>query len=341
MSTNPSITPIDKAQIKQVLSHYQQPSWKRAAWQLLNTLLPYFILWYLMVLSLQVSYLLTLGLAILAAGFMVRTFIIFHDAGHGSFFPTRRANDLVGILTGILTFTPYHQWRHDHAVHHATAGDLDRRGTGDVTTLTVDEYLAMPWWKQAGYRIMRNPLVLFTIGAFLVFAIFHRFPSPGAGRRERNSVIYTDLALIGLSAGMILWIGWQAFLLIIIPVLFFAASAGVWLFYVQHNFEGSYWVRHEQWDFFQVGLRGSSYYQLPAILQWFSGNIGFHHIHHLNARIPNYLLPKCYLENPFLQVKPLTIPSSLRSLRLRFWDEQSQRMVGYEALKSRRSLTQP
>jgi omega-6 fatty acid desaturase (delta-12 desaturase) len=287
-----------------------------------------------MILSLKVSYLLTLALAVLAAGFMVRAFIIFHDCGHYAFFKSHRANDVVGILTGILAFTPYYHWRHDHAIHHATAGDLDRRGTGDVTTLTVQEYLAAPWWKRLGYRIMRHPLILFTIGAFLVFAVFHRFPRPGTGRRERNSVLWTDLALVGLITGMMSLIGWQAFLLIFVPVLMIAASVGVWLFYVQHNFEGTYWVRHDKWDFTLASLRGSSFYKLPAVLQWFTGNIGFHHIHHLNARIPNYLLPKCHSENPVFHVRPLTLFSSMRCLSLRLWDEQSGRMVGFSELKS-------
>lgn len=333
METQPENLTIDKTRLHAMLAPYAQPSLWGSIWQLVNTLVPYFVLWYLMVLSLKVSYLLTLPLAVLAAGFMVRAFIIFHDCGHGSFFKSRRANDAVGIITGILAFTPYYYWRHDHAIHHATAGDLDRRGTGDVTTLTVQEYLDMPWWKRLGYRIMRNPLILFTIGAFLVFAVFHRFPRPGSGRREVSSVIWTNLALAGLIAGTIALIGWQAFLLIAVPVLMMAASAGVWLFYVQHNFEGTYWVRHNRWDFFRAGLHGSSFYQLPGILQWFTGNIGFHHIHHLNSRIPNYLLPKCHRENPVFHVRPLTILTSLRSLRLRLWDEKTGRMVGFDALK--------
>jgi omega-6 fatty acid desaturase (delta-12 desaturase) len=180
---------------------------------------------------------------------------------------------------------------------------------------------------------MRNPLIMFTIGSFLVFSIFHRFPRPGTGLRERRSVLLTDLALAGLIAGLIYLIGWQAYLLIQVPVLLVATSCGVWLFYVQHNFEGTYWDRHEGWDFFKAGLNGSSFYKLPAILQWFSGNIGFHHIHHLNSRIPNYYLPKCHRDNPVFQVQPLTLLTSLRSLRLRLWDERNRCLVGFEALK--------
>lgn len=324
---------LDRAALRAILARYQQPDLWRSLWQLANSLIPYIVLWYLMVLSLKVSYFLTLPLAVLAAGFMIRLFIIFHDCGHGSFFQSRRANELVGNLTGLLTFTPYEHWRHDHAIHHATAGDLDRRGVGDVKTLTVQEFLQLPRWKRIGYRIMRHPLIMFTIGSFLVFTVFHRFPRPGSGLRERRSVLFTDLALAGLIAGLIYLIGWQAYLLIQVPVMLVATSCGVWLFYVQHNFEDTYWDRHERWDFFKAGLNGSSFYKLPAILQWFSGNIGFHHIHHLNSRIPNYYLPKCHRENPVLHVQPLTLLTSLRSLRLRLWDERARRLVGFEALK--------
>jgi omega-6 fatty acid desaturase (delta-12 desaturase) len=328
----------DNARLRELLKRYQRPETWRSLWQLANTLIPYFLLWYLMVLSLEVSYLLTLGLAALAAGFMMRTFIIFHDCGHGAFFTSRRANDTVGFLTGILTFTPYHLWRHGHAIHHATAGDLDRREVGGVLNpYTIQEYQALPLRRRVIYRIFRHPLVMFTIGAFLVFAVSHRFHNRDSGRRERLSVYYTNLALAALIAGMSFLIGWQAYLMIQIPVLVIGSSVGVWLFYVQHNFDGTYWERHGQWDFFKTGLHGSSFYKLPAILQWFSGNIGFHHIHHLNARIPNDLLPKCHRENPALHVRPLTILGSLRSLRLHLWDEEQRQMVGFEALKRMRT----
>jgi omega-6 fatty acid desaturase (delta-12 desaturase) len=333
MNETGSLSATDRTRLRELLGRYQQPSAWRSLWQLANSIVPYCLLWYLMVLSLEVSYLLTLALAVLAAGFMMRIFIIFHDCGHGSFFSSRRANQITGFLTGILTLTPYEHWRHDHAIHHATAGDLDRRGVGDVQTLTVKEFQNLPAWRRWIYRIVRQPLIMFTVGSFLVFTIAHRFSRPGTGRRERTSVHVTNLALAGLIVGLIALIGWRAYLLIQVPLLAVAASVGVWLFYVQHNFEGTYWVRHERWDFIEAGLRGSSFYQLPRVLQWFSGNIGFHHIHHLNARIPNYQLPKCYRENPILQVRPLTLLSSLRSLRLRLWDEETQRMVGFDALK--------
>jgi omega-6 fatty acid desaturase (delta-12 desaturase) len=333
MDPKPETPRINPIELTQILKSYQQPDAWRSVWQLANTLMPNLLLLVLMYYSLQVSYLLTLALSIPTAGFMARTFIIFHDCGHGSFFKSRKANEITGIVCGILTITPYHYWRHSHAIHHATAGDLDRRGTGDVMTLTVQEYQSLSPTRQWYYRFVRHPLVMFTFGAFLVFTVGHRFYKPGTGKRERWSVHYTNLILFVLIAGLIYLIGWKAYLMIHIPVLFFMCSAGVWLFYVQHNFEGTYWERHDKWDYFTAGLQGSSFYKLPAVLQWFTGNIGFHHIHHLNSRIPNYYLPKCHRENPVFHVRPLTLRSSLRSLRLRLWDEKNRRMVGFEALK--------
>lgn len=333
MNTTPPQPTTDKKRLLAAVARYQRADLRHSIWQLANSLGPYLALWYLMFLSLRVSYLLTLLLALPTAGFMVRIFIIFHDCGHGSFFKSRQANDIVGIITGVLTFTPYYRWRHDHAIHHATAGDLDRRGVGDVPTLTVREYLALPGWRRFIYRFWRHPLILFTIGSFVMFTVIQRLPAPGGGRREQWSVHATNLALAGLISLLIYLMGWQAYLLIQIPVLLIAAAAGVWLFYVQHNFEGTYWQHHEQWDFVTAALHGSSFYRLPIVLQWFTGNIGFHHIHHLGPRIPNYFLAKCYRENPILHVKPLTLLSSLRSLHLRLWNEETNQIVGFGTLK--------
>lgn len=327
-------TPPERKRIQPILARYQQPDTRRSIWQLINSLTPYVFLWYLMVLSLRVSYLLTLLLAVLAAGFLVRTFIIFHDCCHGSFFRSRTANDVAGVITGLLAFTPYYRWRHDHAIHHATAGDLDRRGVGDVQTLTVSEYLALPRFQRFIYSFWRHPLILLTIGPFVMFTIIQRFPAPGGGKRERISTHATNLALAGIIAGTIALVGLKTYLLVQTPIMVIAATAGVWLFYVQHNYEGTYWERHDKWDYVTAALYGSSFYQLPAVLQWFSGNIGFHHIHHLGPRIPNYLLAKCYGENPIFHVKPLTIRGSLRSLHLRLWSEEAGKMVGFDALKS-------
>jgi omega-6 fatty acid desaturase (delta-12 desaturase) len=320
---------------QQAVAAYQYSDWRRSVWQVVNTLVPYFVLWYVMLRSLEVSYWLTLGLSIIAAGFLMRAFIIFHDCGHGSFFRSRRANDAVGILTGILTFTPYYQWRHDHAVHHASAGDLDRRGVGDVWTLTVQEYLDSPAWKRMAYRLFRYPPVMVGLGPFFSFVISQRFARAGAAKRERHSVYWTNLALLGILVLMGVTIGLKAYVLIQVPVMVFAGAAGVWMFYVQHQFEGVYWERHDNWNYASAALEGSSFYQLPRVLQWFTGNIGFHHIHHLSPRIPNYNLEGCYRENPmFQEVKPITLRTSLKSLRLRLWDEEGHRLVGFGHLKT-------
>jgi omega-6 fatty acid desaturase (delta-12 desaturase) len=325
------------ARWQSVIAHYAVPDRWRSLWQIVNSVVPFIALWALMVYSLRFGYWLTLLLAFPTAGFMVRTFIIFHDCCHGSFFKSRRGNAIVGSALGVLTLTPFDHWQHSHAVHHATAGDLDRRGTGDVLTLTLKEYLALPWYKKLGYRIMRNPLILFTIGSFLVFVVTHRFASPKSGSREKASVLWNDLALAVLVTLLCWLVGWQAFLLVEVPILFIACSAGVWLFYVQHNFDQTYWERHEKWEFFKAGMSGSSFYQLPAVLNWFTGNIGFHHIHHLGPRIPNYKLPQAYKENPIFHVRPLTIPLSLKSLGYLLWDEERKMLVGFNVLRNYRS----
>jgi|WetSurMetagenome_2_1015567.scaffolds.fasta_scaffold34865_2 acyl-lipid omega-6 desaturase (Delta-12 desaturase) len=322
---------------REIVSRYARPDLRRSIWMMVNTLLPYIALWAIMLYSVHISYWLTLVLAFPTAGFMVRTFIIFHDCGHGSFFKSRRANDVVGFITGVLNFTPYYKWRRDHALHHATASDLDGRGVGDVKTMTVEEYLAAPWWKKAAYRIFRNPLVMFTIGSFLVFAVVARIPGKNDRGRELHSVWWTNLALVVMITALCLLVGWRTYLLVQLPVLFLGTSVGVWLFYVQHNFDPTYWERHNKWEFVKAGFEGSSYYKMPAVLQWFSGNIGFHHIHHLSPKIPNYKLPECYQENLPLHVPPMTVRASLSSLFMRLYDEKNKKMVGWSGLKKYRS----
>ena len=258
---------------KEVVIKYQRPALRRGLWQLINTLVPYAALWYLMYLSLGVSYWLTAVLALVAAGLFVRVFIIFHDCGHGSFFRSRKANDILGFITGVLSFTPYYHWRWQHALHHASAGDLDRRGTGDVWTLTVQEYLEASRWRRFAYRLARNPLVLFALAPLFLFLVKQRVPSRKAGRRERNSVYLTNIALVALATGMAGLFGLRTYLLLQLGVLAGAGAAGVWLFYVQHQFEGVYWERGDEWDYATAALKGSSFYKLPKVLQWFSGNI--------------------------------------------------------------------
>jgi len=339
MNNDSSITERDRqadsVAWKRIVARYQKPSIGRGVWQIANTLVPYAALWYLMYLSLAISWWLTLTLAVLAGAIMVRVFIIFHDCGHGSFFKSATANHVLGAITGVLTFTPYYHWRWEHAVHHSSAGDLDRRGIGDVWTLTVQEYLEASRWKRFAYRLARNPVVLFVLAPLFLFLLKHRVPSFKARRRERYSVYWTNLAVGVIAAGLIWGFGLQAYLIIQLTVLMIAGSAGVWLFYVQHQFEGVYWERAGAWDYASAALQGSSFYKLPKVLQWFSGNIGFHHIHHLSPRIPNYHLEKCHQAEPLFQtVKPVTLFSSFKSFTFRLWDEQRRQLVGYRHLRT-------
>lgn len=322
-----------------IVSKYAYPETWRSVWQVVNSLIPFLAGWYLMYRSLEIGYWLTLMLAVPTAGFFVRLFIIFHDCCHGSFFSTKTANDRLGLVLGAIVLTPFYQWKHSHAIHHATAGDLDRRGIGDVYTMTVDEYLASPWYKKIGYRIMRSPTILFTIGAVIVFVFTHRFWEKNAGKRERSSVVWTNIAIAAVVGWLIIEFGWAAFLLVEIPILLIACGSGVWLFYVQHNFDPTYWERHAEWEFFNAGMDGSSFYKLPKLLQWFTGNIGFHHIHHLSPRIPNYKLEECHNENPEFQIEPLTLGRSLKALFFRLWDENEKMLVGWDAIKRYRTQT--
>lgn len=331
-----STSGADAARWKKIVAKYQQPSAARASWQIVNTLVPYALLWFLMYHTLSVSWWLTVPLAILAGAFLVRAFIIFHDCGHGSFFRSRAVNDFWGFICGLLTFTPYYHWRWEHSLHHATSGDLDRRGTGDVWTMTVQEYLESSRWKRFAYRLARNPFVLFVLAPLFIFGFNHRVPKPKASRRERSSVYWMNLAILGVAIAMTAIFGLREYLLIQLTALMVAGSTGVWLFYVQHQFEGTYWERRDEWDYATAALHGSSFYKLPKVLQWFSGNIGFHHIHHLSPRIPNYNLEKCHNADPlFQQIKPVTLFTSFKSLTFRLWDEQRRKLVGFRDLRVR------
>ncbi len=332
----PSLTARPKLNWQKIVAKYQTPDLRQSLWQVANSFLPYVGVWYLMYLSLRVSYWLTLALAVLAAGFLTRLFIILHDCGHGSFFKSQKANDFLGSVCGMFTFTPYFQWRHNHALHHATAGDLDRRVSWDLPmTLTVKEYLQLPRWKQVAYRLYRHPLALFGLIPLALFIVGQRLVSAKSGKRERFSVHLTNLAILATGLTLSWAIGFRAYLLVQLPIMFAAATIGVWLFYIQHQFEDTYWAPNEEWDYTLAALKGSSYYKLPRVLQWFTGNIGLHHIHHLSARIPNYALQKCHDDNPmFQQVNTITLLTSLKSLSLRLWDEERQKLVSFGHLKS-------
>jgi len=318
----------------EIVSKYNFSDPFKSWWQVINSVVPYLLLWAAMIWSLEVSYFLTLFLSVFAAGFLVRIFIIFHDCGHGSFFKSQRLNRLAGIITGLMAFTPYDKWHHDHKEHHATVGNLDKRGIGDVRTLTIGEFLARSKWNRFRYRIYRHPIFLFGIAPALVFVLQNRLTKKYMNSQERLNLHLTNLILV-LAIILSMWaIGWKAYLMIQIPVLYISAVNGLWLFYIQHQYENVVWTRSNKWNYKDIALDGSSYFKLPKILQWFTGNIGFHHIHHLSPRIPNYKLPKCFKENPiFQEVKPITFWSSLRSLRLRLWDEKANKLVGFKVLR--------
>lgn len=319
----------------QVIKRYNFPDPWVSWWQVVNSVVPYILMWILMYYSLEISYWLTLLLSVPAAGFLVRIFIIFHDCGHGSFFKSERTNRWVGIILGALVFTPYHRWHRDHKIHHSTVGNLDDRGIGDVYTITVDEYLALSRWKRFGYRFYRSPFFLMGLAPMLLFLVQFRIPKSYMTWKEKMYVHLTTLGIAVLILAIILVIGWKAYLLIQLPVIYLATVHGVWLFYVQHQYEDVKWVRKGEWDYKTIALQGSSFFKLPFLLRWFTGNIGYHHIHHLSPMIPNYKLPKCHDENPMFQdVKPITFFSSLRTLRMRLWDEKNQRLVGFRDLKT-------
>ena len=327
--------PYEQASVlREDVARYQNPSTSKAVWQILNSVGPYVLLWIAMVYALTVSYWLMLPLALLAAGFLVRIFIIFHDCGHASFFRSKRANQLMGTMAAFLNLTPYLHWRWQHALHHGTAGDLDRRGSGDIWTLTVEEYLESTRWRRLAYRLARNPFVLFIAAPLYVFVVHNRFAAASASARERTSVRRTNVALLLATLLMSAVIGLKAFLMIQLTVLVFSGASGLWLFYVQHQFEGAYWSRGDQWNYTAAALQGSSFYKLPKLLQWFTGNIGFHHIHHLNPRIANYHLEQCHDANVhFTRIKPVTLLASFKSLTFRLWDERRQQFVGFRHLR--------
>jgi omega-6 fatty acid desaturase (delta-12 desaturase) len=327
-----------------MLAPYRKPEAWRSIFQLANTLLPFAVLWALALWSLDVSYWLTLALTIPAAMLLVRLFMFQHDCGHMSFFRSQRACNAVGSVLGVLTLVPYAYWRKTHAIHHANSGNLEMRGFGDIDTLTVREYLSRSWFQRAFYRVYRNPLILLTIGPFQQFVVKHRFPTdlPRDWKREWKSVHRTNLALLSVIVAMGLLIGFDRFLMVQVPISLIAGSIGIYLFYVQHQYEDTYWRYREAWNYYEAGLEGASHLVMPKVLQWFTANIGLHHIHHVASRIPNYHLQRAFNENPPLQrVTQLTLPQSFKTLWLTLWDEDSNQLIGFRKLRRiRKALRQ-
>ncbi len=316
------------------LDGHAKPDLARSLLALATSVVPFIGLWALMYLSLEVSYFLVLALTVPATGFLVRTYILFHDCAHGSLLRGRRANARLGAILALIVFTPFARWRHEHTMHHATASDLDRRGVGDVPTLTVAEYQAKSWLGRLGYRLFRNPLVMFGLGPIYGILLEPRWYRKASQARIKRSVIVTDLALAVTVGGLCLLLGWREFLLVQAPLVVLTGATGIWLFYVQHQFEDTYWRRSPEWSYADAALRGSSYLRLPKVFQYFTGNIGLHHVHHLNPKIPNYNLQRAHDETPmFHHITGITFRDGLRATRLKLWDEDAGRLVTWTDLR--------
>ncbi|PKG23381.1 fatty acid desaturase [Niallia nealsonii] len=322
-------------QLRKAVSPFEKATTKNSIWQLINTMLPFFLLWVLAYQSLTISYLLTLLFAIPAAGFLVRIFIIFHDCCHFSFFKNRRANKILGTITGVLTLFPYSKWQHSHSVHHATSGNLDKRGTGDLWMMTVNEYMEASFFTKIKYRLYRNPVVMFGLGPIYEFLIMNRFNRKNARIQERLNTYLANISLIAVVFLLGSVLGWTSFLLVQLPIFLLSGSMGVWLFYVQHTFEDTYFEEDKHWDYVKAAVEGSSFYKLPKWMQWLTGNIGYHHVHHLSPRVPNYMLEEVHNQTtPLQNVPTITLATSLKSLKFRLWDEESKQYIAFHELKN-------
>lgn len=321
---------------------YAKSDNKKSIFQIINTIPPLFLFWFLAYQSLSVSIWLTLGFAVITAGFVVRTFIIFHDCTHGSFFKSRKANDTIGTITGVLTLFSYMKWKREHAIHHASSSNLDKRGIGDIWIMTIDEYVEASKWQRLSYRLYRSPIVMFGFGPLYLVLVSSRFNRKDARQKERNNTYLTNISIVVLYAVMISIVGWQSFLIVQGSIMFIAGALGIWLFYIQHTFEDSYFKEESEWDYVKAAVEGSSYYKLPRILQWLTGNIGFHHVHHLAPRIPNYNLEQAHdLTPPLHQATTITIRESLASVKYRLYDPNQMKFVSFAEIKPLLSKPRP
>ncbi|XRG80622.1 fatty acid desaturase [Rossellomorea sp. GAMAL-10_SWC] len=319
---------------KQIIP-YEKSNLKASIWQMINTFIPFIFLWYLAYKSISISVVLTIFIDIVAALFLIRIFIIFHDCCHQSFFKNKTANKVLGTITGVVTLFPFSQWKHSHSVHHATSGNLDKRGIGDMWVLTVEEYVAAPFWTKIQYRLYRNPLIMFGLGPIYIVLISNRFNTKNAKLKERLNTYLTNILIVGVSALFCYTIGWENYLIVEGPIFFISAVLGIWLFYVQHQFEDTYFEEDANWEYVKAAVEGSSFYKLPKVLQWITGNIGYHHVHHLSPRVPNYNLESVHNNTlPLQNVPTITLKTSFTSLKFRLWDEETKRFVGFKDIKS-------
>ena len=320
--------------LRQDVAPFAKSDTGKSVFQMINTLVPLFALWIAGYILVDYSPWLTAGLSVISAGFVVRTFIIFHDCTHGSFFKSKKANDWVGLLTGVLTSLPYEKWKREHTIHHATSSNLDKRGIGDIDMMTVEEYLEASKGQRLWYRFYRNPFVMFGLGPLLMVFVLNRGNRKDAKKKERVNTYVTNVILAVVCATLLYFLGWQAFLLVQGVTLFVAGSLGIWLFYIQHTYEDSYFEHDAEWDYVKAAVEGSSYYKLPKLLQWATGNIGFHHVHHLAPRVPNYNLEKAHDETPPLHTATtITLRTSLESLRYKLYDEELRKFVSFKDVK--------
>ena len=334
METNTHQLSATEITWQKIVLKYVHPDLKKSIWQICNSVIPYLILWFLMYKSLSYSYFLTILLAVIASGFLVRIFIIYHDCGHGSFFISGKANRIIGKIMGILTFTPYNFWHNQHRKHHNTSGNLDKRGVGDIWTMTVEEYLNSSKMNRFIYSAFRNPFIMFTIGPLFVIFSKNRFSKKSMLKKEKLNIYFTNIVILISVILISALIGFKAYLLIQFPIIFIAHIFGIWLFYIQHQFEEVSWEREDKWDYQIAAFRGSSFLKLPVVLQWFTGNIGFHHVHHLSPRIANYNLEACHYENDiFKNIKPVTILKTFRVLSLGLWDEAERKLISFKKLR--------
>ncbi|MGJ9459076.1 fatty acid desaturase [Oceanobacillus sp. CF4.6] len=324
-----------QAQLRKSVAPFASSDTKKSIIQIINSIVPFILLWFLSYQSLSISIWLSLVISVIAAGFVIRTFIIFHDCTHMSFFKNAKANRIVGTITGIITHFAFEKWKREHSIHHATSSNLDKRGTGDVWVMTVEEYKEASYFGKLGYRLYRTPIVMFGLGPVFLFLISNRFNRKGAKRKERLNTYLINVSIAVIYASLIWAIGWQAFLMVQLPILFIAGASGIWLFYVQHQFEDSYFENEDEWDYVKAAVDGSSYYKLPKVMEWLTGSIGYHHVHHLSPRVPNYNLEKAHESTPPLhQATTITLKTSLKSIRFRLYDQASRTFISFKEYKA-------